>query len=692
MAVPATEERSIDLRAAIGAVMRRKWLILSIWIAVVVAAGFQVAQQTPLYRSQSEIRLQRSAGATSPGGETASLASILSAARQDRMWFETELATLSGGKVRTAAMDVIWNELPELRGERVASVTVSQVPETALVHIAATSPSPAMAQAMAEAIPQAYMAASQKSNTAAVTASVAYVGTQQDEAEAALNAVTESMREYKESHGVVNIRQEIAMDVGRVNALESALEQATIDLKAVRAEAQSVDEQRRAVDPAIVVEIEKIPDEVASGLRSQLVQFESDRLGLLNEYTEDSRKVRALDEQIARVRERLETEVQSIVSSETEAANPLLQTLTAQKVMLDTERVSLQAKIEAHERALPAARARLELLPGTQAELQALERRVSVAEVAYTSLLTQHQALKIAEASEVSNASWESRPSLPRNPVSPNRRQTLMAAAVLGLILGIVVAMVIERLDDRIRDPQVLESMLNTRLLGVIPEAKNESPVLMASPYSRSAFSESFSQLRSNLRFSSVNGPIDAMLVTSPGVSEGKSTISSSLATVAAQAGQKVILIDADLRRPSLHRALELDGELGLTNLLVGDLAIDDVLQDTPVEGLQVVTAGPLPPDPVLLLESAAMRRLYEQLKERCDLVIFDTPPALIAADAQILTGYTSAVLLVVDVNSTRQQAVSRAAETLRLSDEKALLGVAVNRVRDRGAWYYYYY
>ena len=207
----------------------------------------------------------------------------------------------------------------------------------------------------------------------------------------------------------------------------------------------------------------------------------------------------------------------------------------------------------------------------------------------------------------------------------------------------------------------------------------------------RSPVSEAYRTLRTNLDFSSLDKPIKTMLITSAGPEEGKSTVLANLAVTTAQAGRKVILVDCDLRRPTLHNIFNLKNDVGLTTMVVNDAAMESPpLQDTGVEGLQLVSSGPLPPNPSELLGSRRMEEIIAALLEQADVVLFDAPPVVAVTDAAVLAAKVDGVLLVINAGGTKRDYV-RAAKA-RLEKVKAnLLGAVLNNVRFDVSLHRYY-
>jgi len=213
--------------------------------------------------------------------------------------------------------------------------------------------------------------------------------------------------------------------------------------------------------------------------------------------------------------------------------------------------------------------------------------------------------------------------------------------------------------------------------------------VTVADP--RSPVSEAYRTLRTNLDFSSLDKPIKTMLVTSAGPEEGKSTVLANLAVTTAQASKKVILVDCDLRRPTLHNIFNLKNDVGLTTMVVDDVAMESPpLQDTGVEGLQLVSSGPLPPNPSELLGSRRMEEIIAALLERADVVLFDAPPVVAVTDAAVLATKVDGVLLVINAGGTKRD-YARAAKARLEKVNANLLGAVLNNVRFDVSLHRYY-
>ena len=208
----------------------------------------------------------------------------------------------------------------------------------------------------------------------------------------------------------------------------------------------------------------------------------------------------------------------------------------------------------------------------------------------------------------------------------------------------------------------------------------------------KSVVSEQFKTIRTNINFSMPDQDIKSIIVTSSTPGEGKSTISSNSAVVFAQSGKKVLLVDADMRKPTAHHTFNILNAAGLSTVLTRQQTVDEVVHKTEIEGLHVITSGPIPPNPAELLGSKAMDQLITQLTEQYDLVIFDAPPVLSVTDAQILANKCDGTILVVNSGKAEKDGVIKAKEAL-VASQANILGVVLNNyVLEKDHYYYQYY
>lgn len=355
---------------------------------------------------------------------------------------------------------------------------------------------------------------------------------------------------------------------------------------------------------------------------------------------------------------------------------------------------TLQAEISAVERQI------IELgEPDTaeeQVKLAELETARREAQIRYTEAFNTRESLRVEQA-RISNNLIPVEPArTPDSPIRPRVRTNTILGAAVGAILALGVVFLVEYMDDAIKSPEQVRQVADVSTLAAIHHIRGNGSGLdswLVTHHSpRAPVSEAFRMLRTNLNFSAVDEALRTIVVTSSSPGEGKSTISANLAVVMAQTGKQVILVDSDLRRPMQHQLFGLSNNHGLTSTLLDpETPIEHQLQPAKVQGLRVLTSGPIPPNPAELLNSQRMDQIVRLLENEADIIIFDTPPVLSVADATILAPKVSGCVLVVDAGRTRPQVLSQAVERLRNANTH-LLGAVLNQLKVRGSGYYYDY
>ena len=329
------------------------------------------------------------------------------------------------------------------------------------------------------------------------------------------------------------------------------------------------------------------------------------------------------------------------------------------------------------------------------------QREVETNRNLYEGLLQRIKEVGVAGGIGANNISVVDPALVPYKKHKPNTKLNLALGLVLGLFLGVVVAFLIEFMDDRVKSSSDLERLLGLPLLGITPalKGKNVTPTdyaLASFQQPTSALAESFRSLRTNLLFATREGLPRSLSITSSLPSEAKSSTCVNLATVLAQSGKRVLLVDADLRRPTAHKRLKLDNTLGLSNYLTDQADIDEVIQTTAIENISIITAGPISPNPVELLSSDRLEELLALVPERFDIVIMDSPPTIGLSDALLLANRVSATIMVAAFAQSKKRALLDGMKRLRHAQAN-VIGMIFTKVRGNnssgyGYDYDYYY
>jgi capsular exopolysaccharide synthesis family protein len=448
-------------------------------------------------------------------------------------------------------------------------------------------------------------------------------------------------------------------------------------------------------------------EEVPAVANNQVVVDSQKRLAMLTEELAEARsplgpnhpKVKQLEEQIAEVRSQIEREKQlaaNRIESEYQAA-------------VRREQLLRQA-VKNQEVAAGEMNQRL-------VEYSVLKREYETNQQLYEGLLTRVKEAGVSAGLKANNIHVVDRARPPIRPVRPRKMLNILISLVVGLVVGGLLAIFNEYLDNSVKVPEEVESLVNLPALGIIPSAMSVSGAkrgyyslsgnskgralanvgsgahelaTIAQPHS--VIAEAYRALRTSILLSTSKHPPQTILVTSGQPREGKTTTALNLAITLAQRGDRVVLIDSDLRRPRVHRSFGLANDVGLSSYLAGVIGVDDLPRPVPhIPNLYVVSSGPTPPNPAELLSSEPMDLLFRELRRQFDFVVMDSPPTISVADSMILAARADGVILVVHGGVTTRESLRQTHKMLS-SVSARMIGVVLNNVDVRSADYQYYY
>jgi capsular exopolysaccharide synthesis family protein len=360
------------------------------------------------------------------------------------------------------------------------------------------------------------------------------------------------------------------------------------------------------------------------------------------------------------------------------------------EIELTTKRKSIEYELEASklkenalQLSIAKAKADIREEQDKSTEFQRLRREIEDQQDDYKELQKRLTEVNLAGGFTANNIAVIDPAQMPQNKFKPNLSSNLLFGTLLGLLLGVSAAFMREFLDDTVKDINELERTTQLPVLGVMEETVGTTAAQLATSTiskPRSAIAEAFRSLRTSLRFLQQTDTTPLIVITSASPNEGKTTTASNLACAYASAGNRVLLIDADLRNPSLHKTLGVHASNGLANYLSGALDSRELIQMTDIPNLYLLPAGTLPDDPAELLSSPHMHTLLDSVKRDFDQIIIDSPPVLGLADALILAELSSATLLTVRAEHTRMATLQNALIRLRRANAP-LTGILLNRV-----------
>jgi tyrosine-protein kinase Etk/Wzc len=528
---------------------------------------------------------------------------------------------------------------------------------------------------------------------------VDFLRSQLDTLKGELRSAEDALLAFREREKVVNVQQQALVSVGKLAELQAQRSEVAAELEAIDATlAAARSEPRAAADPSPYRRLLAFPTLLRNQSLSTLLQsvttLENERTTLLVRRTPADPDVVALTQQI----DALENQIAGLIR---------------------TYATGLRQQVAAVDRVLGSSNAQLALVPEREITLARLERNAVVLTELSTLLQTRLKEAEVSEAVEDPSAQVIDFAVRPTRPVFPKTAQILLIGLLLGTFAGVAGAFGREALDTKLHNREELQQLAPSMpVLGLIPHfspdsargiagmlpgaAGPEQPgsrlVVLRDP--KSTVLEAYRALRTSLAFIGPQGAPKVLIVSSPHPGDGKSTTSLNLASAIAQQQQRVLIIDGDMRRGALHRALGGDRTPGLSEILTGQVTVDQTIQSVDIGGvgsIDLIPTGTVPPNPAELLGSSAMRELLSQLEHRYDTILIDTPPVNVVADVLTLAAKVGSVLLVTRAGQTDRAAVQFAVEQLR-QVRANVLGTILNdfdmsrAAYSYGGYYRYYY
>jgi polysaccharide biosynthesis transport protein len=551
---------------------------------------------------------------------------------------------------------------------------VTPVRGTHLVTVSYRSPDPVMAERAANEVAKAYIAQTQDLRTQASVATTDWLKTQLDDARKKLEQSDEALTEYKQTHDAVALDDRQNTVVAKLNDLSAAATRAQQERIAKEQQYRTL--QSLEADPT---KLESFPlilgNENIQALKAELRDAQTKLDQLSANYGPKYPLIKDQQLQVQTLQGKLNTEIQNVVESvHTEF-------LTAQQTEQQLEAAYNQQKQQALN------------LDRKGVEYAALQREAASNKALYDNLLARVNEGGVTSEYKGSNIQVIDAAEVPRAPVLPNHKRDLLVALLGGCLLAGGLVFGLEYLDSRIKTPDELKAHLGLPFLGLVPtvsgKTRDGESLLLTHNNVSPAFAEAMRAIRTSVIFSSADEGARTVVVTSTAPSEGKTLISSNLAVALAQAGQRTLIIDGDLRRPRVHDVFDRSQEPGLSNVLVGTSRLRDAVRTTEIPNLHLLAAGHLPPNPAELLGSTRYLDLVDELRHLFDWILIDAPPVIAVTDAAVVAHSATGVVFVVGADMTSRRNAMSAIEHLNAARAK-FIGAVLNRVNVERHSYYY--
>ncbi len=669
--------------------IKRRWLILLVFFAIVAYTALKTFTETPIYRATVQILIERQIPyyIDKPGGSP-------QYEYYGEEFYQTHYKLLESRALAKKVAEKlnlknhpsfapIFRDLPpnaddamkqraeeDLIGAIAGGVQVNPVRQSSLVNVSFSNPDPKFAATVVNTLAQSYIEQSLELRFAASQEAAAWLKGKLIEGRKKLEESEANLNQYKREHNIV------ALD-DKESITSQKLEQLNKDLIAAQTHRMEAETRFKEVSQGNSIS-QVLNNPLILVLKGQEAKLIAEYSELSRKYGEDHPRMIRLTNELAATRGKIGAEMGQIAQA------------------IKNEYHMAKAQEENLKAALESQKTDTQDLGDRNIQSRVLLRDVETNRAMYENMLKSLKTTTASENTPATNIRIVYPATVPTAPVSPRKSRNLMFAAVMGLVLGGGLALFMESLDTTLKTPEEVEGCLEIPNLALIPHmeftsgnpANEEFPELIVHHGMQGLASESYRGLRTAILFSAPGQAPRILLVTSALPLEGKSLTSANLATAMAKAEPNVLLVDSDLRRPSLHKIFHLPAEPGLSNFLVGEL--DDLpIVETIVPNLFVVPAGKIPPHPSELLGSERMREFLDLAKSRFGRIIMDSPPLMSVTDAAILSTQAEGVLLVVKAESVPRKAAMDAKDQL-LEVNATLLGVVFNNIPTQRNGYFY--
>ena len=494
------------------------------------------------------------------------------------------------------------------------------------------------------------------------------------------------LADFEASHHIADINAQTQSYINTLGTLDGKIGQTQADMQQAKAQLGSVNGQLHHTSPTITGGTTVATNPVLQQLQTQLSQVQVQLNTAEQQYTDKHPTVIALKQQEQQLQSEIARQQSTVVANTNTVPNPLYQQLQQQQAQYQAQVAADQAQIGELQRQRTALNPTLAKLPAQAATLADLQRAAQSAQDVYNALQQKYNNASVARDTALSDVTVTQPASPASARVSPNLLLNLLLGILLGAILAIVGAFVIDYLDGSIKDESEVEEELALPPLAQIPLVRMRNGVA-ALPWVRTLTIESFLQLVTSIKYAS-DSKLETLVITSPSQGDGKSTISVNVALAMAELEPRVLLVDADLRRASIHTKLRVKNERGLSDVLVGRAKLDDVVQKTKYPGLDILTSGTPTPNPIKLLESQRMDDMLQEAGKNYRCVIVDTAALSVNLDAAVVSRKVDGTVVVLSAGTTDLREAKGALRRLNQVGVKNILGFVLNRVVPRRSDY----
>ena len=708
MTISQEQDSSIDL-SKFWHIITKRWVPTSIVIASVFGLTAIITFiQKPIYESQGKLVFTKKDAVSSLSSlnNIADKVGDLGGLTNNSNPIDTESEIIRSSPI--VSKTITFLKLKNSNGETLPVGSLSKnlnlktIRGTDVLQVSYRSTNPQEARNVVNTIIKNYLESNISSNRTEAKAAKEFLSSQLPKVEEQLKQAEANLRAFKEKNNLVVLDVEAKSGLESLSNLYATINQIQGQLAAVETRSQSLQKEIK-LNTQEAIDLTALSQSTA--VQQALTEYQSIQRDIAvarTTYSSQHPTIVSLTLKEAALKQELESRVaQTIGSSKSlpqqrRQVGILTQSFTQDLVKSEVEKLALRSQLEELQKVFTDNRKRLDSLPRLEEKQLQLQRKLSVAQGTYEQLLKQFQIVQIVESQNVGNAKLVEEGTVASR-ISPVISLNLSLGGFLAILLGLGTALLLEAMDRSLKNIEEAKLLLALPLLGTVPlitgkENKsigdgNQNSPLIAQSY---ALTNSFEIIQTNLNFSLPDQHLQVILVTSATQGEGKSFVAANLATVMAKRGRRVLLVDADMRRPRQHKIWQESNVKGLSNILSNQTYLEEIIIQ-PLPNLDLLTAGTVPPNPVTLLDSHSMEDLINQARNNYDFVIIDSSPLMAVADPLIISKLVDGILLVVRLGQVDSGEVVMAKSLLDQS-KTPILGMLLNGISEQNTYGGYYY
>lgn len=695
-AEPGDEQPLLDVAVYWRLALKYRFLILGCFLAALVIGATLTLLMTPIYTAEATLQIDRESARVFDAEEVAPRENMV----QGEEFFQTQYGLLRSRSLAervieslglassNAALESLGAEAPEPGGtaatqaarRRAAALkvlqdnlSVSPVRGSRLVAVGYDNPNPVVAARVANSFAENFIQSNLDRKFASSLYAREFLEERIAQTKGRLESAERQLVAYATNQQIINVGEPSeggesggateSLTSNNLVALNAALAQS-------RAERVAAEERWRSARSSNLMTLpEVLQNQSIQRLTEQRATLDAEYQQKLSLYQPDYPEMVRLRAQIEEADGQIRTIAENIRSS-----------IRSQYEIAANEERSLQGQVSGLTRDVLDLRNR-------SIQYNILQRELDTTRTLYEGLLQRYKEIGVTGGVTANNISIVDLATPPRTPSKPDMLLNMALAAMLGLVLGLLGALVLEALDETVATPDDVEKKLGVPVLGVVPLLAKGQTTSDALADIRSGFSEAYYSLRTALQFSTPDGAPSSLLVSSARPAEGKSTTAYAVALNFARVGKRVLLVDGDLRNPSMHRVIGVENERGMSNLLSGSADLAAVVQNTRQENLFFIPCGPLPPNPAELWGGDRLRQFLAEANKEFDHVVFDGPPVLGFADSPLLASAVNGVLFVLESRGTRRGQARGALRRIQVG-QAHLLGAVLTKFNSKATSY----